>query len=220
MGIVAEFSIPAESFAFSRAFDRLPDLVVEVDRLATHSREWVLPFLWMSTENGSAETVREAVDDDPTVEELTVVDEWESVALYNVHWSEAVQQLIDEIIDQHGIVLSATAHDRRWSLTLRFVNRSMLDDFQTYFDEHGQGFELERIHEMRGPKQREFGLTPPQRETLVAAFEMGYFTVPRETNITELADELGVSPNAVSQRLRRATASLVENALLVDRRIR
>ncbi|WP_224447937.1 helix-turn-helix domain-containing protein [Haloprofundus salilacus] len=216
MGIVTEFSIPAESFALSQTFDRVPDLLVEVDRLATHSREWVLPFFWASSETESAAVVREAIEADPTVKELNVVDAWESVALYNVHWSEEVQQLVDEIIDQHGIVLSAEAHDGLWSLKIRFIDRSMFDDFRAYFADHDLTFELERIHEMQEPKQREYGLTPPQRETLVAAFEMGYFTVPRKANITDLADELGVSPNAVSQRLRRANAALVQNALLID----
>ncbi|WP_117593162.1 helix-turn-helix domain-containing protein [Haloprofundus halophilus] len=216
MGVVAEFSIPVESFALAETFDRVPDVHVEVDRLATHSREWVLPFLWVSSESESTEVVRETVADDSTVDELTVVGEWASIALYNVHWSESVQQLVDEITDQHGVALSARAHDGKWSLRLRFVDRSIFEDFRTYFDDHDLRFELVRIREMQEPKQREYGLTTPQRETLVTAFEMGYFTVPRKTNITDLADELGVSPNAVSQRLRRANASLVQNTLLLD----
>lgn len=47
------------------------------------------------------------------------------------------------------------------------------------------------------------------------ALERGYFSVPRDAQIGDLADELGVSTNAVSQRLRRAMENLTRNTLAV-----
>ncbi|WP_255191434.1 helix-turn-helix domain-containing protein [Natronobeatus ordinarius] len=53
-------------------------------------------------------------------------------------------------------------------------------------------------------------LTKRQREALIAATEMGYFEVPRRTNATEVAKELGISKSAFLDRLKRAQASLFE----------
>ena len=53
-------------------------------------------------------------------------------------------------------------------------------------------------------------LTKRQREALLAATELGYFEIPRRTNATEVADELGISKSAFLDRLKRAQASLFE----------
>ncbi|MFC7009142.1 helix-turn-helix domain-containing protein [Halalkalicoccus salilacus] len=60
----------------------------------------------------------------------------------------------------------------------------------------------------------QYGLTERQRNTLVAAFEAGYFTVPRETSLSDLAERQDASHQALSERLRRATGNLVESALI------
>lgn len=58
-----------------------------------------------------------------------------------------------------------------------------------------------------------YGLTPVQRATLVRAVREGYYSIPRELSTQELADSFDVSDQAVTERLRRAIASLVENTL-------
>ena len=122
---------------------------------------------------------------------------------------------VDTVINQHGIMLEAEATDGKWNMKLRFLDQKSLESFQTYFDEHGYTFEIQRLVTEDEPKRREYDLTPAQREVLVAALETGYFAVPRETNITELADMLDISPNATSQRLRRASENLVKNTLTI-----
>lgn len=111
----------------------------------------------------------------------------------------------------------AEAVDRTWYLKLQFVDQEALEEFQTYFNERGYAFELQRMHHGTVPKEREYDLTPEQHEALVTALGMGYFSVPRDAQIEELADELGISTNAVSERLRRATGALTENTLPVSR---
>ncbi|MFC7229271.1 helix-turn-helix domain-containing protein [Salinirubellus salinus] len=49
-----------------------------------------------------------------------------------------------------------------------------------------------------------------QREILVHAVERGYFEVPREVSLQEVADDLGIPQSTASYRLRRATAQLAE----------
>lgn len=52
-------------------------------------------------------------------------------------------------------------------------------------------------------------ITPKQREAIDLAVEAGYYDEPREADLGELADRLGVSKSAVSQRLSAAESTLV-----------
>jgi predicted DNA binding protein len=55
-------------------------------------------------------------------------------------------------------------------------------------------------------------LTDKQRETLEIALRTGYYEQPRKADLSDLADEIGVSKSAVSQRLRSAEAKIIKNA--------
>ncbi|USZ70984.1 helix-turn-helix domain-containing protein [Natronosalvus halobius] len=214
MSIVTEFTLPAEAFALEETFETIPNLTIEIERLATHSREWVMPFLWATADD--LEAAKAAIRADSSVTEVNTVDRTGNVGYFNVHWTERVQELIDQVVDQHGIVQEAAATNGTWYLKLQFVGQGRLESFQHYFDERGYSFELQRLYEVTDPKEREYDLTPQQREAMVTALEMGYFAVPRETQIAELADALDISTNAVSQRLRRATNNLTRNTLTVS----
>lgn len=56
-------------------------------------------------------------------------------------------------------------------------------------------------------------LTARQREVLVAAFEHGYYDVPRTASHEDLAAVLECAPSTVGEHLRKAERRLVESAL-------
>lgn len=211
MSLVAEFTVPHESFALSHALEAVPDLAVESDRMASHSREWVMPLLWMRAEDDDA--LHAALDDDPTVADHQVMHEIDGETLYRFVWSERVERLVDALTDRAGVVLAATADADGWRLSFRFVDHDALVAFQEEFRERDANVALERVVTPSEPRQREYGLTPEQYETLTLAVETGYFDVPRAASTADLADELGVSQTAVSERLRRAVDALVTATL-------
>lgn len=74
--------------------------------------------------------------------------------------------------------------------------------------------EVIRVYDPTSPDvDLSYGVTGPQREALVLAVERGYYDVPRRCTTAELAATLGISDQAVSERLRRGTATLVERTL-------
>lgn len=213
MSAIAEFTISADAFALQRTFETLPGVTIEVERLATHSREWIMPFTWTTGE--PTEDVDRVLRRDPSIEAVQEIGADGDTGQFMVEWEEGVQQLVDQIVNQHGIVQEAAAADGTWYLKLKFVDRESIAEFQESFHERGHEFELQRLYDATAPKEREYDLTPEQREALIVAQENGYFSVPREAGIEDVAAELGVSPNAVSERLRRATGDLTRNTLLV-----
>lgn len=214
MAVIAEFTVPATSFALQRTFEVVPDVTIEVERLATHSREWVMPFLWVTSDDIVA--AENALRADPSVAEVQRIGHDGTVGEFEVEWDEDFQGLIDAIVNQHGILLEADAAAGTWYLKLKFTYQDAVGEFQTYFGEREYDFELQRIYRSTAPKEREYDLTPAQHEVLVTALDRGYFAIPRDAQIDDLADELGISTNAVSQRLRRATRNLTTNTLAVS----
>lgn len=214
MSLITEFTLPADAFALESTFNTVPDVQIEIERLATHSREWIMPFLWATHDDLDA--VKRALRDDPSIDELEEMDSPDDVGEFNIQWNEDIQHLVDQIIDQHGIMQEAEAIGGTWYFKLKFVDQDALAEFQSYFGDRGYEFELQRLYDGTAPKEREYDLTPGQREVLVTALESGYFSIPRDAQIQDLADELEVSTNAVSQRLRRATRNLTENTLLIS----
>lgn len=213
MSVVTDFTVDAESFALSHTLSAEPDMVVEAERLASHSTEWVFPFHWIS--GGDFTAFDEAIADDPTVSDATIIEKADDSVLYQIEWSDAFTQLIIDIIDQHANILHAEARDEQWRLKLRFAKEHQVSSFQEYFAEAGREFTVNKIYHPTSSRQREYGLTAEQHDTLVTAFDKGYFTVPRDISMEELADALGISSNAVSQRLRRATANLIKHTLTI-----
>lgn len=216
MSIITEFTTSTDAFALRSALRAVPEMHVEGELMVTHSDEWVMPFLWAS--GGDFEAFEAELREDPTVEQVTTVQSFDGARLYGFEWCEDVREILNAILDRHGMLLEATARDTRWKLKIRFANRDQLDSLQTYFESHGSGFTMRRLYEPNNPEQGSYNLTDKQWEALVLALNAGYYDVPRETSARELAERLGISRTAVSERLRRATAALVSSALTFDER--
>jgi len=52
-------------------------------------------------------------------------------------------------------------------------------------------------------------LTPKQREALQLAIDEGYYATGKEASMESLADQLGISTSAFSQRLARAEQNMM-----------
>lgn len=101
-----------------------------------------------------------------------------------------------------------TDRTRGGSLTIRILARQG-DALRAFLRtvRRQPGFELMYL----GPPRDEVDarLTPPEEETVRAAWQAGYFRVPGAVDVRDVAGRLGVSPSAASYRIRRAVAKLV-----------
>ncbi|RBI62439.1 hypothetical protein DMJ13_11280 [halophilic archaeon] len=211
MSVVGDFSIPADAFALEAALSTAPAMTVEADRLASHSPKEVFPFLWAT--GGDFDRFSYALNADSTVTAANIVEETDNEALYRLEWSEAFCDLVHDMIDHHAAIVQASAHGDQWNLRIRFAEEEMVSSFQSHFQETGHTFEVNHLSYPSAPRQREFGLTEAQYEALVTAVQAGYFTIPRTASVDDIGETLGISANAVSQRIRRGCETLIQSAL-------
>lgn len=215
MSVIGDFTVPSEAFALDHALSAHPEVTVEADRLASHSSMEVLPFMWVT--GGNAEELKTLLEDDPTVEKVTIADDMEEETLFRFEWTSEFKEFINDVVDHHAVISRAEAADGEWSLRLRFAEESMVSEFQTYFHEQGRAFEVQSLSSPTTPRENEFGMTAAQREALAVAARAGYFEIPREISATEVGELLGISGNAASERIRRGCGAMIDAGLLLNR---
>ncbi|MCO8245048.1 MULTISPECIES: helix-turn-helix domain-containing protein [unclassified Haladaptatus] len=210
MSVTADLSISGEEFVLGTALLTDADVHIELERVVPSSRQ-VLPFFWAI--GSDFETFENDVRSNPNVQSLIALDRIEGRVLYRVEWSEEVESFIYGIAEVGATILEATG-DRVWRFRLRFHDHGALSAFHDYCEVRNIGYTLDRVVTDLAEEREEFGLTPEQRETLMLALERDYFDVPRGVTLGELADELGVTQQSVSERVRRGTGSVLEAVLL------
>ncbi|RRJ31531.1 helix-turn-helix domain-containing protein [Halocatena pleomorpha] len=214
MTSIAEFAIPAEEFALQTTLERLPETEIEVDRVVAHDSTHVLPFVWMS--GPGSEKLQTVLAEDPSVTDCELLAEYEDEQFYNMTWAADAQVVAYMITEQEATIQRAIAHDRSWHLQVLFPNRDGISAVSDYAQEHDYSYDLRRLYDVDAIRRVRYDLTSDQHEALVKGFERGYYDIPREAQLSDIAADLGISHQALSERFRRATRCLIENALLVE----
>lgn len=214
MSIIAEFTVPAEQFALHETLTTVPGVVVEVERVVAHGPGQIMPYFWVSSEDyNEFETVAK---NDPSIQDLTQLDTVEDTVLYQAHWTQDVEAIVYAYTKIGGILLDATGRDKQWEVKLRFDNEDDIAQFNDYLDENDLTANLTRLsHASKPIVESTPPLTQTQRETVIAGLQAGYYEIPRETRPSELAEEFGISQQALSKRFRRAHRALVENTYAI-----
>jgi predicted DNA binding protein len=205
MSVFAEFSVPVTAFPSGEHLARSSGVSVEFQRAVPAGR--VEHQLWLSGEG--RDRLVGSLRADPSVESVDVLDELPDGTLMGVRWERVEAPLFDVVEATGATVVEATGTDEGLTVTLRFTEQEALSTFYETARRRGIEVELREILGERPAVVDDHGLSAVQRETLAAAFEAGYFDVPRRTTISDLAERLGVSDQAVSERLRRGLARVL-----------
>ncbi|WP_336037581.1 helix-turn-helix domain-containing protein [Halobacterium yunchengense] len=161
-----------------------------------------------------------SLDADHTVASYAAVDGSGDARTYRVVYSESATLVTPSMTEVGGLVLRSWNRDTGWALELQLRDRDALRDVDRFAQDHDVHVEVLEIRQTDGDGYdvdagTEFSLTEPQIEALVAAYANGYYDEDQDVTLAELSELLGISESAVSGRLRRGAARLVE-ATLVD----
>lgn len=214
--LVAEFSVSTDAFVLAATLDAAPETIVEFEQLVPIEGD-PLPYLW-STDTDS-EAFEDAAATDPTVEALTCVATFDEGVLYRIHWADSEHSLLGWLRDREAVLLQSEARNDgqadEWQLKLRLDSREDLVDLRAYCEAHAISFHLIRLYELTDPKMGQYNVSEKQRELLVVGLEMGLFEIPREATLEAVAEALGISSKAASERLRRGQTNLISNTLTI-----
>lgn len=208
-GVIADVGIEPADFPLEGAIDG-GGVRCTIEQFVTTEPDRLTVFLWVE---GDLDGLEESLASDEGVERiLRVIDNGER-CLYRMDWIDRIDPLVRLLREERGAVLSASATAGGWRLRLLVPTREGLSRLYDYCRELGIGVEIHSLYNVDADRRGQFGLTTGQEELLYVALERGYYDIPRNVDMEELADEFGVSHQAISERLRRAHGTLVENAL-------
>ncbi|XVH32088.1 helix-turn-helix domain-containing protein [Haloferacaceae archaeon DSL9] len=208
MSVVVEFTVPTTACALGRSIQTAPELTIELDRVVP-TGDTVMPFFWVwGPVTSPFET---AARSEPAIDQLTAVDRIETGTLFAAQWNRDAAGTLRGIVQSDGTILHARANQERWLFQVRFHGADETAAFRTFCSENDVPINIQRITtDPDHQSDRRYDLTTEQREALAVAYQAGYFDEPRRATLDELADELGISPRAVTGRLRRGQAKLIE----------
>ena len=157
--------------------------------------------------------------DEDRLQAIEYTDWWERVTS-----SDDPQQYIlsftapnlSETISEHANRLVGTCETE---MTDQGANLSLVgpqDAICGTLDEYrssGMSPHLRRITPYNGTERPLDRLTDRQQEVIQAAYDMGYYEVPRETSTAAVAAELEIDPSTVAEHLQRAERNLLSRFL-------
>lgn len=212
MAVLVSCSLPQDDFALGSALGGDAPTLMAVDLI---ERDDAVPLVYAWVAADVVDRVEASLADSVHVDAFERVDRVADCALYRVDWQFECGDVLDGVVESDATLLDATTGDR-WTLWLRFADHDRLAQFYNRCTDDDVDLTLDWVVTLPPDGDRP-GLTPEQRETLVLALREGYFSVPSEVSTSELADDIGVSQQAISQRIRRGTERVLRATLLDER---
>ena len=206
---------------FSHRSELLHETVQTITDLELQVRDLAMgpetPLRFTCSVSGcAADRFARVAGDDPSVAEVKQLD---CRKLRRLYWIKAVSGTVDQhayesAIDSGAVYLQSRRAEDRWVTSMNFPDQHSFQEFQRRIDEAGMTIEPTLV---RAGQYRLSGgatnLTEKQEAVLTAAIECGYFQIPREGSLDQIAADLGISRQAASERLRRAMGSLARAAV-------
>ena len=216
MGLRAEFDATSPDLVLGPTLDAMPSLEVRVERQYALDPAHPIAFCWVRC--ADLERLERTLAADGTVDAFECVERTAERTLFRIRRSDTdVVPAYRRWVSAGGELLECRGVDGRWEVTMRFPDRESFARYHEFLEGRGVQFDLHRLE--TGPdvdRAASETLTESQREALVLAFEYGFFEVPRETGLSEIAAAFGISNQAVSERLRRGQARLIEEYVLPE----
>ncbi|QLK26103.1 helix-turn-helix domain-containing protein [Natrinema zhouii] len=162
----------------------------------------------------SLEDIGAALDDDETIREYSLLEEADGRRLYSVTLSEQGEEhLTYPTAAEYDIGFHEITVTTMTKIRARVPTREALFAYRDVCREKDIPFRIQRLFRESNPSSDRYGITDSQLEALLVALEEGYFDVPRRTTLSAVAEQLDISAQALSARLRRGQANLLQNTV-------
>ena len=211
MATVMEFSSPAAEFPLGTVFENLPEVTVELERLIPHET-LVIPYFWVR--GAEAEDIEAAFEAHAGVVDVKLIDSVNDEYLMRAEWDVEYFGVLSALAATNLVMLAGIGTKDGWHFEVRGESREAISEFRSRCQDDDISIDITAVHALLSVQGDDYELTDTQREALVLAYERGYFDSPRETSLEELADELGITQQSLSSRLKRGHRRLIGGVLM------
>jgi len=213
VSVIVEFSLSTTDFVFGSALTTVEEMDIEIEAIVPTGNR-IFPYFWATGKD--FEAFERHVLSDPDIESVTKIDKINNTVLYRTEWKRDMNGVLNGLAETEAVVLETMTIQNGWHFRVRFPSHDLLGQFYNYCTERDLSLHIDRAYTLSEASRagRIFDLTPEQREAIVLAVQYGYFQVPRETDLSEIADELGISQQAASKRVRRGADKVLRGSLL------
>lgn len=210
MNVAITADLSASDFEIGRVVEAVDGVEVDLKMVAPLG-DRLMPFLRVRDDDHDHESFAERLEELSAVASVVTIEQSDGEGTYAVEWAEEPNPFCRALCDHVGTIRRAVRDEDRWEFDLLFLSEEAFTAFRRELDESGVDLEISRINRTDGAEDEEGGeLSDTQRETLDLALAEGYYSIPRRTTTAELGEELGISDQAVIERLRRAITKLAE----------
>ncbi len=210
MATVMEFTSPADEFPLGTVFENLPGASVELERLIPHEA-LIIPYFWVR--GAEVTDIEAAFESHAGVKNIRLIDSVDDEYLMRVDWGKEYVGILSALSTAELAVLSAVGTSEGWDFEVRGETHEEIGEFRSYCQEHDIPIQITAVHALLPIRGEGYELTDAQQEALVLAYENGYFDSPRAASLEEVADELGITQQSLSSRLRRGHRRLIAATL-------
>lgn len=206
---IVEATVEVDQFALEDTFERLPEAEFEIMRLIAGGKADTA-FVWATADD--FDRLASALAEDDTTEAVHLVADLEGACLYRLEWASPIRIVFSFFLESDGSILRAYGTNSGWELSFLFPEHRAASTTHEICKDYGIDMTIKSISQLSNVHQRNQDvLTEKQREALLAAYEAGYYAVPREISLQELAELEGVSHQSLSERIRRGHKALIES---------
>jgi predicted DNA binding protein len=212
--VTTRLILSADDFGIAELFERIPDAHVKFEPVVATPADHAL--LVVKVNDHDHDTIETALRRDPAIAMVEDFGKYENGWQYRVTWDGRTRELIHRITDAGVTLLDVQGQADSWKMRLLAPNRTAIRRADEVLLEEGCTPQYKAIRPLDSTRIRVPDLNQKHYETLVTAFEMGYYDIPRTTSLVELAEEFEISHQALSERFRRAHKQLIDTTSLED----
>lgn len=209
MSLVVEYRESSPAIGITDVAAAVPDVSLTIERWRREDDDRL--SLVLLAEGAAFERLEAALADQSNVTEVTTIASEDQARLYRVTLVSTIDHLPEDVrVD--GVIREIRVEPDGLYVTGYVTDRAQLVRIREFLAERGIDMQVERLYEATDDRSEGL-LTDEQLAALATAYEMGYFSVPREATQADVAAELGISPASLSERLKRGQQRLIERHL-------
>lgn len=183
---------------------------IELERFVPFG-ELVAPYFWVETTDPPS--FEEQARTDGRLRTLERISATANTYLYRVEWESTSNGFLNALRAHNLAVERAQGTNEEWQFQLRGPDHGNISDFRETLRTYGVSCSVQSVWKPEVSNGNMHGLTDKQLTAVRLAFENGYFAVPKETNLSELAESVDISRQSFSRRLDRALNSILSNTI-------